>query len=138
MMNFYQTTYVKFWIMVNWEEQHIQSTTSADSLILHRELSDREKQIMELRFGFKTGNEKKTGSGILQIPFRERKRRPVYAREEEKVRLKRRNMRWNLRKITEFHTDSYTDRWFWHFRLRFCFVYLVSNHKHSTFVLSKF
>ena len=41
----------------------------------------------------KTGNEKKTGSGILQIPFKERKRRPVYAREEEKVRLKRRNMR---------------------------------------------
>lgn len=39
----------------------------------------------------KKEGDKKTGSGILRVPFKERKRRSVYAREEEKVRLKRRS-----------------------------------------------
>ena len=31
-----------------------------------------------------------TGEGILRLPFRKRKKRPVYARQEEKLRLRRR------------------------------------------------
>lgn len=38
----------------------------------------------------KRGREQDVGNGILRIPFRKRKQRPLYAREDERLRLKRR------------------------------------------------